>query len=296
MSTIGPLVSTMRPGQWVKNLFVLAPAVFAKAHTADDPTLLVLAVLATVVFILLSGSVYIMNDVLDIEKDRLHPVRSRRPLPSGRLSVQSAVAGGLLSLGIGFALGSLLGTAFVVTATLYLVQNVFYSTFLKKIAYLDVLSIATGFLLRILAGCFAIGLAPAEISYYLIICTFLVSLFLALGKRRHELALLKDASKETRSVLGQYRIEHLDFALYTVGTLTTASYAVYTLSDRTLAYFGTWHLVFTLPFVAFGILRFLTLLRRTGEQRSPTDVMVRDVPFVVNIAMWAAVVAGVVYF
>ena len=304
MNTLLQLLRTMRPAQWVKNLFVLAPVLFAKEHTAAHPALAFDALLGTAIFVLLSGAVYILNDVLDVEKDRLHPVRRKRPVASGAISVQAAVAGGLLALAGAYTLGYALGPEFNLVATAYLAQNVFYSSVLKKIAWLDVLSIATGFLLRILAGCFAIGLAPGEISYYLIACTFLVALFLALGKRRHELILLGPDSHKQRAVLGRYRLAHLDAALLAVAGLTLVTYCLYTVSDRTQQYFfagqpatllGTWRLTLTLPFVVAGVARYVQILRRSDELRSPTDVMIRDAFFVVNIVLWAGVAAWAIY-
>lgn len=296
MRTLYYIIRTMRPGQWVKNLFVTAPVLFAKAHTAADPSLLLDAVLATGVFVLLSGAVYVMNDVLDVDKDRNHPVRRERPVASGRLSIQAAVAGGLAALASAFGASALLGPAFALTSAAYLGLNILYSGVLKRLAWLDVLSIAAGFVLRILAGCFAIRLAPAEISYYLIVCTFLIALFLAIGKRRHELAVLGDDSGNHRSVLSRYRLRHLDVALYAVGALTMVAYVLYTISARTQAYFGTWRLVLTAPLVLTGILRFLAILRRAGERRSPTDMMIRDGVFVANGALWVAVVVWAVYW
>jgi len=293
MNTLLLLIRTTRPAQWVKNLFVAAPVLFAKEHTALDPALIWQALLASCVFILLSGSVYVMNDILDAPKDRLHPIKRSRPVASGELSIQSAMTGGLLLLVAALTCGYFLGADFNLTATGYLALNVAYTGALKKVVWVDVVSIATGFLLRILAGCFAIGLAPAEISYYLILCTFLIALFLALGKRRHELSVI--GSDDARKVLGSYRIGQLDAALYTVALLTIAAYVMYTISDRTREYFGTYGLVYTAPFVAAGIYRFLSLLKRKGDQRSPTDVMIRDVPFVLNITFWAAMVVWVVY-
>jgi 4-hydroxybenzoate polyprenyltransferase len=285
----------MRPGQWVKNLFVFAPAVFAKAHSEAHPEIFLQAALATLVFILLAGAVYVMNDVLDVDKDRLHPTKRHRPIASGALSIQNALAGGLLSLAAAYAIGYFLGGAFNLVATGYLALNVAYSTTLKRYAYLDVLSIATGFLLRILAGSLAIGLARDEISVYLVGCTFLVALFLGLGKRRHELALLGEESGTRRPALRQYRLHHLDVALLVVATLTVCAYAFYTVAPQTRAYFGSMRLAATVPFVLLGIGRFLILLRRKDEARSPTDVMIRDVPFLLNIVAWALVVAWAVY-
>lgn len=295
MNTLRQLIRTMRPGQWVKNLFVAAPALFAKAHTEGHPEIFLRAGLAMGTFILLSGAVYVLNDVLDIEKDRAHPVKRKRPVASGSLSIQSAVAGGLLALAGAVMMGFWLGIAFSAIAIGYLVLNVAYSSVLKHIAWLDVVSIATGFLLRILAGSFAIGLDANEVSVYLVVCTFLVALFLALGKRRQELSLLGDDSHAHRSVLRDYSLRHLDIALVSVACLTAAAYTLYTLAPQTLAYFGTTRLVFTTPFVFVGIGRFLWLLRRRDDPRSPTDAMVRDLPFVLNIVGWTAVVMWAIY-
>ena len=295
MNTVVQIVRSMRPAQWVKNLLVAAPVLFAKKRTVEDPAILAKAALATAVFVLLAGAVYVMNDVLDVEKDREHPVRRLRPIASGAVSIQTAVAGGLCALGLAYAAGWFLGAPFTLVATIYLLQNVFYSSVFKRIAYLDVLSIATGFLLRIVSGCFAIGLEPAEISYYLIVCTFLVALFFALGKRRHELAMLGGDAGSHRSVLSQYRLHHLDLAMYLVGLVTLAAYCLYTVSGRTLDYFGNLRLVFTVPFVLFGMWRFLAIARREGERRSPTDAMVRDPLFVVDSVVWVAVAAWAVY-
>ncbi len=295
MKAVRALLCTMRPGQWVKNLFVFAPAVFAKEHSQVHPEVFLLAALGTLVFILLSGAVYVMNDVLDVERDRLHPVKRLRPLASGQMSVQTAVAGGLLALASAYAIGTYLGGGFILIATGYLVLNVAYSSKLKRYAYLDVLSIATGFLLRVLAGSLAIGLERQEISVYLIACTFLLALFLGLGKRRHELATLGGEDEARRPALRQYRLDHLDIALVCVAVATVVVYGFYTVAPQTRAYFGTTRLAATIPFVPVGIGRFLVLLRRKGEVRSPTDVMVKDVWFLLDIAAWAAVVAWAVY-
>lgn len=293
MNALRLLVTTMRPAQWVKNGFVAAPVIFAKEHTSQDPTLILHALLAALVFILLAGSVYVMNDILDAEKDRLHPVKKNRPIASGKLPVPTAITGGLLLLASAFGLGHLLGADFNLVATGYLGLNVAYSWHLKNVVWLDVLSIATGFLLRIVAGSFAIGLAPDEISIYLIVCTFLLALYLALGKRRHELTLV--GTGETRSVLVHYGRRQLDVAMVVVSLCTAGAYVLYTLSPRTQDYFGTGNLVVSIPFVILGMWRFAVLVRRQGEHRSPTDVLIHDVPFVVNTILWALVVVGVIY-
>ncbi len=289
----GLFLRTTRPSQWVKNLFVVAPVLFAKTHTAQDPWIVLRALLAALVFILLSGAVYVLNDVLDAPRDRLHPMKRLRPIASGALPVRTAAAGGGLILGGGLGGGWFLGLGFLATATLYLAINVAYSKGLKEVAYLDVALIATGFVLRILAGCFAIGLAVSEVSVFLVACTFLVALFLALGKRRAEMD--TQNGPDARAVLDRYRRGHLDLALWVVGALTVGAYAFYTFSPRTVAYFGTYRLAWTIPFVVLGIARFLWLTRNVGEGRSPTEAMVRDGWFLLNIASWAAVVTWAIY-
>lgn len=284
---------TMRPAQWVKNAFVFAPVIFASRHTRQEPELVLLAGGATLVFILLAGAVYIFNDILDIDKDRQHPAKKNRPIASGKLSIQHAAVGAGLSLAGSYLIGYFLGWQFLLAATGYLLLNFAYSTRLKKVVYVDVLCIATGFLLRILAGCFAIRLAPAEISYYLIACTFLIASFLALAKRRHEAALFADT--HTREVLKDYDVRHLDVVMVVVAALTIAAYSVYAFSGRTSGYFGNSRMPFTIPFVILGIVEFIRILRRPGESRSPTDRMLRDPLFIVNALAYTGVVIWVVY-
>ncbi len=291
--TLWLLLKTARPSQWVKNLFVVAPALFAKAHTAQEPLLVLRGVLAAGVFVLLSGVVYVLNDLVDAPRDRLHPVKRLRPIASGALPEGPAWAGGGLLAVAGLCGAAFFGVRFFAMAVLYLGLNVAYSRGLKEVAWLDVVVIAAGFLVRILAGCFAIGLAVAEVSYFLVACTFLVALFLALGKRRAEMNANNGA--EVRAVLGRYRRGHLDVALWVVAVLTVIAYAFYTVSPRTVRYFGHHDLVWTTPFVVLGIARFLWLTRHVGMGKSPTEVMVRDGWFLLNLAAWAATVTWVIY-
>ncbi len=292
-STAAQFLRTTRPSQWVKNLFVVAPVLFAKTHTAQDPTLVLRALFAALLFVLLSGAVYVLNDLLDAPRDRLHPVKRQRPIASGTLSPWTAVLGGGALLAGGLCGAVFLGLKFLAAAAAYLTLNVAYSKGLKEVAYLDVILIATGFVLRILAGCFAIGLAVSEVSYFLVACTFLVALFLALGKRRAEME--TDNGADARAVLGRYRRGHLDLALRVVAVLTVGTYAFYTFSPRTVAYFGTLRLAWTIPFVILGIARFLWLTRNVAGAQSPTEAMVRDGWFLANIAAWAAVVTWAIY-
>ncbi len=274
----------------MKNLFVLAPLVFARE--LFDHALALRALAALGIFCLLASAVYTINDVLDVDKDRLHPKKCERPIPSGRLSTRlaSAAAFGLIALslvGAGF-----LGTAFATTASAYLLLNLAYSVRLKEYAFIDVACISTGFVMRVLGGSFAVRVPP---SFYLVACTFLLALFLALGKRRHELGQSGRVSQQ-RVVLDKYDARTVQWALTLTGAATFAVYSLYTLDGQTRQYFGTPYLPLTIPFTALGILRFLFLVARSPIAESPTEEMLRDVPFMANLAVWGAAIVVIVYF
>lgn len=284
------LLQTFRPHQWVKNLFVLAPLVFAKELFELGLALRALAALG--IFCLLASAVYTINDVLDVEKDRLHPKKCERPIPSGRLSTRlaSAAAFGLIALSLVGA--SFLGTAFATTASAYLLLNLAYSVRLKEYAFIDVACISTGFVMRVLGGSFAVRVPP---SFYLVACTFLLALFLALGKRRHELGQSGRVSQQ-RVVLDKYDARTVQWALTLTGAATFVVYSLYTLDGQTRHYFGTPYLPLTIPFTALGILRFLFLVARSPMAESPTEEMLRDVPFMANLAVWGAAIVVIVYY
>jgi 4-hydroxybenzoate polyprenyltransferase len=301
-SLVKGLIKTIRPHQWVKNLFVAAPMFFHKdvflstpAGPALNLTVTGRAALATAVFCLLAGSVYTINDVVDVEADRAHPVKRHRPIPSGvvplPLAKTMAAALVMISLGVGF----LLDWRFVAVAALYFVENVAYSFKLKKVAFLDVGLIAFGFVLRVIAG----GLATdTHVSGYMLACTALLALFLGFGKRRHELA--GSHAGKTRASLEAYTPAALNVALGISGTATAATYVAYTLDPDTRAFFNSDWLWLTAPFTVFGIVRFLMLVSgRAGRGRKkselPTQEMLSDVPFVLNLVAWVIVVVAVVY-
>jgi 4-hydroxybenzoate polyprenyltransferase len=284
------LLQTFRPHQWVKNLFVLAGLVFAKE--LFDLTLALRALAAVAIFCLLASAVYTINDILDVDKDRLHPTKCERPIPSGLLTtrIAAAAAVGLISLslvGAGF-----LGVAFATTASAYLLLNLAYSVRLKEVAFLDVACISTGFVMRVLGGSFAVRVPP---SFYLVACTFLLALFLALGKRRHELGQAGRVSLQ-RVVLDKYDARTVQWALTLTGAATFVVYSLYTLDGQTRFFFGTPYLPMTIPFTALGILRFLFLVARSPMAESPTEEMLRDVPFMANLAVWGAAIVVIVYF
>ncbi|MBV9945539.1 MAG: UbiA prenyltransferase family protein [Myxococcales bacterium] len=304
------LVKTLRPHQWVKNLFVLAPIVFSKdlvVQTSVGPALNLLltgrAVATMAIFCLLAGAVYTINDLVDVAADRVHPIKRDRPIASGTVPPGVAVGMALVLFGVSLGAAYRLDPLLSLVVLVYLAQNVAYSFRLKKIAWFDVVLIAFGFVLRVLAGGIATGV---RVSAYMLACTALLALFLGFGKRRHEL-MLENAGKQ-RAALQTYTARSLNLALGVTGTATLATYVAYTLDPVTRAFFNSDHLWLTAPFTAFGIVRFLQLVSgRAGKGRgrlariaavrgeSPTQEMLRDVPFVLNLVVWVAVVAAVVY-
>ena len=290
---LGGLLRTMRPHQWVKNVFVLAPLVFAQK--LDDLAVAARAGAGFVLFCLLASAIYVLNDLVDIEQDRLHPVKRNRPIASGRVSVEAArIALGVLAV-IALAGGVLLGWSFLATFVGYLALNLAYSFKLKRLPYVDVLCIAGGFELRVLAGAYA---ADVPASTYLLVVTFLLASFLGLGKRLHELvsAGVRDGSAgKTRAALRAYDPRILTALLLTTGLSTVATYAAYTFDPHTVAMFGTPWLPVTTIFMLFGILRFVHLVRRHAEAESPTEAMLRDVPFIANGIIGAIVVLALIY-
>jgi decaprenyl-phosphate phosphoribosyltransferase len=285
---VGGMVRQVRPSQWVKNVFVLAPLVFAKHLT--HPSILLSAAGAFGVFCLLAGAVYTMNDLVDAEADRVHPVKRRRPIASGRVPVGLAKAMVVVLLLVAFG-GALLGPwEFAAIAAAYFANNLAYTFYLKKIAYVDVGSIALGFVLRVLAGGFAIG---TPVSWYMLACTALLALFLGFGKRRHEIA-QANAGKQ-RAALEAYDPRILSVALATTGLASVAVYVAYTLDASTKALFGSDWLWATAVHPVFGVLRFLQLVAGRPKAESPTQEMLRDVPFVLNLVLYTLEIVFIVY-
>ena len=286
---MGALLEAARPRQWVKNLAVAAPLVFSK-HLDDLPQALK-ALGAVALFCALSSAVYLWNDVIDIEKDRAHPTKRNRPIAAGRLPTGRAkLAATLLGAG-GVATGILLGLNFALIAAGYLILNAAYSLRLKQVVYLDVMIIATGFLLRVLGGAMAIQVWT---SPYLLICTGLLACYLGFGKRAHELALAGQKAADQRSVLSRYDARVLNLMLYLFGAAALVAFVMYTLAEHTVNFFHTTRMVWSAPFAAFGIARFAVLVRRSTAD-SPTDAMLRDIPFMLNAILWGAAVCVIIY-
>ncbi len=269
---------------------MLAPLIFGGQLTHAAPLLHAAAAFA--LFCLASGAVYLLNDLVDRNLDRIHPTKRHRPIASGALPVAAAkVLFGVL--GVGVAAGALaLSPHFALLTAGYALLNVAYSFVLKRVVFLDVACISAGFILRILAGGAAVGV---PVSAWLVAVTFLLALFLALGKRKHELLVAGADAPAQRGVLRHYRLAHLNLALNVAAAAVTSTYLAYTLSERTIAVFGTHNLVFSLPFIVFGLVRYLQILETHREADSPTDTMIRDLPFLLNGVAWGITVTLIIY-
>lgn len=275
------IIRSMRPQQWVKNAFVLAPLVFAEQ--ALEPLLLTRAAIAFFLFSFAAGAVYLVNDCFDVEKDKAHPVKRLRPIPSGALPVPTAKRVAAVLSAIVVLGGLLLDWRVSLAAGSYLVLNLAYSRQLKHMVWLDVLTIAVGFVLRILAGAAAIAV---PVSVWLVMCTFLLALYLGMGKRRHELIESEGQECRRRRVLEKYQLQHLNGAMFGTALLTVAAYTAYTLDARV----GSFHspmLPYTIPFIILGLTRFFLLSSATSSAASPTDRMVRDPFLLCVLAGWA---------
>jgi len=284
------LLASLRPSQWTKNLIIFAGVLFGQRLT--DVSAVLAAAGAFVIFCLLSGVVYLINDVMDREADRRHPIKKARPIASGALPVRAALtAAGLIAAG---ALVSALALRpeFGLVALLYVVLLGLYSWRLKHVVIIDVLTIAVGFVLRAVAGAVVI---PVAVSVWLYLLTILLALFLALAKRRHELVLLADGATGHRRILQEYSPYLLDQMISVVTASTLVAYAIYTVSPETTAKFQTHWLGLTLPFPLYGIFRYLYLVHQKDGGGSPSDLLLTDRPLLICVALWAAVVALIIY-
>ena len=282
-------VVSLRPRQWVKNLFVFAGLVFSRRlFTASAWP----ALGAFVVFCALSGAIYLFNDVADRDKDRLHPKKRARPIASGRLPAPVALGLGTLLIAGGVAAAAWLSSWFAVTAIAYVVLLTLYSVWLKHVVILDVLAVASGFVLRAVGGALVIDV---EISGWLLICTILIALFLALGKRRHEYLVLGGDAVRHRPILAEYSAGLLDQMIAVVTASTVTAYALYTMSPETVAKFHTPLLPATLPFVLYGIFRYLYLLYRRQLGGNPSDLFLNDRALLVNTLGWIVAVLVIIY-
>jgi 4-hydroxybenzoate polyprenyltransferase len=288
--TARAVVASLRPHQWTKNLVVFAALAFSKHLFELGP--LVRTTFAFALFCGLSGAVYLLNDLADLERDRRHPIKRLRPLASGALRPRTAgIVAAVLAFGC-LGLAFVLGRPFAAAAFVYLGLNLLYSFRLKEVVIVDVLCVSLGFVVRAVAGAVALGVA---ISDWLLICTLLLALFLTLSKRRHELTSLNHEASAHRKILAEYSPYLLDQMINVVTASLLTAYAFYTTAAETREKFQTDRVAWTIPFVLYGIFRYLYLVHQKEKGGSPSDVLLTDRPLLAAVALWAAAVVIIVY-
>ena len=283
------LIVSLRPEQWLKNGFVLAPIVFSGLIGDHDAWLRCL--LAVLAFCAASSATYLVNDVIDREADRAHPVKSQRPIAAGELSVAGALAAAAVAVTAALAIALWLGGWFPLVLISYVALVLLYSAVLKRAVFLDVLVVAAGFVLRVVGGAVAIAV---PVSSWILVVAYLLALYLALGKRRTELVLLGEGAGNHRAVLGHYTLPMVDSAISVVLGATVLAYALYTVAPDTVAKVGSEGLLVTVPIVLYGLFRYLYLLHRHELGGSPTRALLTDRPLLVCVVIWLAVAAVVI--
>jgi 4-hydroxybenzoate polyprenyltransferase len=292
---IGELVVELRPRQWTKNLLLFAGVIFSRQ--AGEPALLGRAVVGFLAFSLLAGVVYLLNDLRDVGPDRLHPKKRLRPIASGRLPIAAAWAWAIALLAAVGALSAWLGAPFALVAAGYLIMNVVYVLWLRDRVLLDVFFIAFGFVLRAIAGVELLRpVAPAtELSPWLLVCTFFGALFLGLGKRHRELVNAGGDAARQRAVLALYSPALLEGLLHISAAASIMGYALYTIWPDTVKKFNTHALLYTVPFVTYGIFRYLHVVRVSETAEDPSKVLLSDRPLLGCVLAYLVVVVVILY-
>ncbi len=288
MKILTSVIESLRPKQWTKNLLLLAALIFSSKLFNLKFT--VPAFEGFLIFCLSSGSVYILNDLIDRKQDRLHPVKKFRPVASGRLPSGAAAAAWIFFAGVSLLWAFAVNASFGAIVLAYVVIQALYSLLLKKLAIVDIFIIALGFVLRVIAGAVIIDV---PMSLWFIVCTMFLSLFLALGKRRFELVSITPGAR--RISLKGYSVELLDRMITIVTACTVMTYALYTMAPETISKFNTTNLIYTLPFVLFGIFRYLFLIYGEGKGGSPEDILLSDIPLIADILIYGAAVWFIIY-
>ena len=282
-SKIADVIVTLRPHHWIKNTFVFAPLVFSGRFTQINMCLK--ATLAFISFCMVSSAIYAINDVCDRFEDRQHPIKKLRPVASGAMAPALAILMSVILMIFGLALVGFLNRPIMLIVLLYIVINIAYSLSIKHIAILDVLTIAAGFVLRIVGGGMAISVIP---SYWLILCTVMISLFLGFTKRRVELLAVDPEQNNSRPVLKEYSIAFLDQVISMVTGTTILAYALYTVDAHTQMVLGSRAMLLTLPFVIYGLLRYIYIIYHLKQGADPTETLLHDIPTIINIFLWIA--------
>jgi 4-hydroxybenzoate polyprenyltransferase len=284
------LIRTMRPTQWAKNGWVFAGIIFDKQLLKAEPLARVLGAFG--LLCLMASTIYIVNDLVDIERDRLHPKKRSRALPAGELPVSWALAAALALPLVALAAGLALSPALAAVLLAYLVLHLAYSFWLKNIVILDVFAIAAGFILRLVAGIVVIDVS--NFSPWLYVCAGLLALFLAIGKRRQELILLADNAENHRSTFKDYNMALLDDMLRMVTTGSVLTYMLYTIEAQTIRSNGH-RMMLTIPFVIYGIFRYLYLIHVRNEGSAPDELLFKDMPLLADVALWVMSVSIILY-
>lgn len=284
------LLVSLRPHQWTKNLFAMAPLLFGQK--LGDLSAVIAALLAFATFCLIASALYIINDIADAEADRAHPEKQFRPIASGELSISLAVLVSILLLATAFGIAATIGWQFLGLALGYGVLTFGYSLAVKHVVILDCMTIATGFVLRVVGGAAAVNVTP---THWLIVCAFLLALYLAFVKRRQELVMLTDAAREHRQVLGQYSVTYLEQVNNILVGATIVCYTLYTVAPETIARFGTDKLIYGTIFVVYGMLRYMVLTQKTEHGGNPSKVLITDRPLMLAILGWGIYNALVIY-
>ncbi len=281
------ILQELRIRQWTKNFVLFAGVIFS--HQFQDATELRRAVAGFVAFCLLSSVVYVLNDIADVKNDRVHPKKSKRPIASGKIRMPAAWAIVIVLLFMGGVVAARLGPRFLEVAGAYLGLMVLYTVLLKRVVMVDVMVISIGFVLRAVAGVAALT-HPVQLSPWLLLCTFFLALFLGVGKRRNERILLAEQAHHHRQTLAEYPPELIDQLIPVVTAATVISYSIYTVSPATVDRVGGPQLVYTVPFVVFGVFRYLYLVFRRSQGGAPADTLLTDPPTLCNVVLWLGVV------
>lgn len=284
------LFLALRPVHWIKNLFIFLPLIFGK-KMFDYPENLT-TIIAFIVFCLAASAVYIVNDIIDVKKDKAHPTKKLRPIASGKISIRNGMIAAstlfVISLVLSISVNPLLG----VIVLAYFIFNLIYSKILKDIVIVDVFCIGAFFLLRIIAGSLIAGV---NLSHWMIFMIVLLALFLGFNKRRQEIKLLKDESDTHRGVLAEYSTYFIDQIIAVITSSVVIVYMMYTVDSQTVGFFGTDHLIYTVPFVYYGIFRYLYIIHKKRKVEDPTTILITDKVTQANIFLWLIVCIMVIY-
>ena len=278
----------LRIRQWTKNILIFAALIFS--NRANQFPFAVKSIIAFFLFSIAAGAIYTLNDILDYESDRKHPIKKQRPIASGRVSIKTGWILFVVLATISLILSFLFSVNFGFVVLFYFLLQALYCRYLKKIVIVDVFVISFSFLMRVIAGAVAID---APISNWILACTMLLALFLALSKRRHELILLNSNADDHRIILKEYSPYLLDQMIGVVTSATLVAYMIFTLSAETTAKFG--NMILTVPFVLYGIFRYLYLVHMKDKGGQPEEILLTDIPLQIDILLYGLVVLAIIY-